>query len=202
MFSVQWDLKGSSVLFQMLPEEQTNRFPRAVNEILLTRNMLFPRKIIFNFSAQLFVFFDGSLQGYGACAYPQKSRSRQELFNVTLSSPVFIGDSEIILKMIAKQRSFWTSSVLWNHTQGTIFSALAQQLVLVAWTLLTCSPDLVPPVTWLILISGYMAASYLSSNPLGLQKAMRHCQPVTSLLEPSTSLPPCRSTSPRTSLSV
>lgn len=78
--------------------------------------MLFPRKIIFNFSAQLFVFFDGSLQGYGACAYPQKSRSRQELFNVTLSSPVFIGDSEIILKMIAKQRSSWTSSVLWNYT--------------------------------------------------------------------------------------
>ena len=111
-----------------------------VNEILLTRNMLFPCKIIFNFSAQLLT---SSLMA--ACAYPQKSRSSQELFNVTLSSPVFIGDSEIILKMI--HRSSWTSSVLWNHTHGNILCVLAQQLVLVSWTLLTCSPDLVPPVT-------------------------------------------------------
>ena len=83
-------------------------------------------------------FFDGSLQGYGACVYahsgdqfnlisssskilgksafsvPQsemagallasrmEQKIKQELFNVTLSPPTFIGDSEIILKMIAK----------------------------------------------------------------------------------------------------
>ena len=100
--------------------------------------MSFPRQIIFKYSAQLFIFFDGSLQGFGACAYfhsdgrfnllsssakilgksafsaPQseiagailasrmQQKISQELFNVSLSDPVFIGDSEIILKMIAK----------------------------------------------------------------------------------------------------
>ena len=45
----------------------TNRLRYDVNKILLTRNMSFPCQIIFNYSAQLFIFFDGSLQGYGAC---------------------------------------------------------------------------------------------------------------------------------------
>ena len=123
----------------VLSEDRSNRFRSAVNEILLTKNMSFPCQIIFKYSAQLFIFFDGSLQGFGACAYvhsegrfnllsssakilgksafsaPQseiagailasrmQQKISQELFNVSLSDPVFIGDSEIILKMIAKE---------------------------------------------------------------------------------------------------
>ena len=105
---------------------------------LLTKEIYFPYQIIFKYSAKLFIFFDGSLQGYGACVYahsndkfnllyssakilgktaysaPQsdiagatlaarmEQKISQELFNVTLSAPVFVGYSEIILKMIAK----------------------------------------------------------------------------------------------------
>ena len=122
----------------VLSKERTDRFRRAVGEILLTKEISFPRQIIFNYSAQLYIFFDGSLQGYGACVYAcsndqfnilyssakilgktafSASQSKiagailaarieqkisQELFNVSLFPPVFIGDSEIILKMIAK----------------------------------------------------------------------------------------------------
>ena len=121
-----------------LSEERSDRFRRAVTEILLTKEIFFPRQIIFHYSAQLYIFFDGSLQGYGACVYacsngqfnlisssakilgntafsaPQsemagavlasrmEQKIGQELSNVTLSPPVFIGDSEIVLKMIAK----------------------------------------------------------------------------------------------------
>ena len=41
----------------ILSKERTYRFRSAVNEILLTRTMSFPRQIIFNYSAQLFIFF-------------------------------------------------------------------------------------------------------------------------------------------------
>ena len=44
-----------------LSEECTNRFRRAVNEILLTRNMSFPHQIIFNYSAQLYIFLPARL---------------------------------------------------------------------------------------------------------------------------------------------
>ena len=123
----------------ILSEERTTRFRRAVGEVLLTREINFPRQIIFNYSAQLYIFFDGSLQGHGACVYaysdgkfnlisssakilgksaysaPQsemagavlahrmEQKITQELFNVSLSPPVFIGDSEIVLKMIANK---------------------------------------------------------------------------------------------------
>jgi len=122
----------------ILSEERSNKFRSAVNEILLTRDVYFPRQIIFSYSAQLYIFFDGSLQGYGACVYtcsnnqfnlltssskimgksvfsaPQseiagavlairmEQKIKQELFNVHLLPSVIIGDSEIILKMIAK----------------------------------------------------------------------------------------------------
>ena len=122
----------------VLSQEHTDRFRHAVGEILLTKEIYFSRQIIFKHSAQLFIFFDGSLQGYGACVYahsndqfnllyssakvlgktaysvPQseiagatlaarmEQKIRQELFNVTLSAPIFVGDSEIVLKMIAK----------------------------------------------------------------------------------------------------
>ena len=122
----------------ILSEERTNRFRRTVNEILFTRDISFPHQIIFNYSAQLFIFFDGSIQGYGACVYicsenqfnllsssakimgkvafsaPQSEiagavlasrmvqKISQELSNVNLLPSLFIGDSEIILNMIAK----------------------------------------------------------------------------------------------------
>ena len=52
-----------------LSVERANKFRTAVGEILLTSEIFFPRQIIFNYSAQLYIFFDGSLQGYGACVY-------------------------------------------------------------------------------------------------------------------------------------
>ena len=45
----------------VLSEERIDRFRLAVNEILLTRTMSFPRQIVFNYTAQLYIFFDGSL---------------------------------------------------------------------------------------------------------------------------------------------
>ena len=47
----------------VLSQEHTDRFRHAVGEILLTKEIYFPRQIIFKHSAQLFIFFDGSLQG-------------------------------------------------------------------------------------------------------------------------------------------
>ena len=112
-----------------LSKERTITFCTAVSEILLSRKLSFPCQIIFNYSSQLYTFFDGSLQRYGACIYvcshdqfnliyssckvlgksafsaPQseiagavlatrmQQNIRQELYNVSLSSPVFIGDS-------------------------------------------------------------------------------------------------------------
>ena len=54
----------------------------------------------------------------------------QELFNVSLSPPVFIGDSEIILDD-RKEWSSWSPSVLWNQTLGDSLSVLSRKLVLV-----------------------------------------------------------------------
>ena len=117
-----------------MSEERTDRFRRTVSEIMLTRTLSFPRQIIFNYAAQLYIFFNDSLQGYGACVFvcsdgqfnllsssskilgrsafsaPQseiagailatrmEQKINQELSNISLSSPVFIEDSEIILK--------------------------------------------------------------------------------------------------------
>ena len=125
----------------VLSEERSCRFRSAVNKILLTRTMFFPSQIIFNYSAQLFIFFNRSLQGFGACVYvcsdgkfnllsssvkilgksafsaPQseiagavlatrmQQKISQELYNISLSDPVFIRESQIILKMIAKNDS-------------------------------------------------------------------------------------------------
>ena len=119
-------------------KEHTARFRDAVREILLTREIFFPRQVIFQYQAQLFIFFDGSLQGVVACVYthsgdqfnllsssskiwgksafsaPQsemagallasrmEQKIKQELFNASLSPSTFIGDSEIVLRMITK----------------------------------------------------------------------------------------------------
>ena len=50
----------------ILSEEQSAKFRNAVREILQTREIFFPRQVIFQYQAQLFIFFNGSLQGYGA----------------------------------------------------------------------------------------------------------------------------------------
>ena len=72
-----------------LSEERTDRFRRAVNKILLTKNMSFPRQIIFNYSAQLYIFYDGSLQGYGACVYAHSDGK----FNLLSSLSKILGKS-------------------------------------------------------------------------------------------------------------
>ncbi len=71
----------------ILSEERTKKFRTAVNEILLTRGIYFPRQVIFNYSAQLFIFFDGSLQGYGACVYAFSNNQ----FNLIYSSAKIMG---------------------------------------------------------------------------------------------------------------
>ena len=66
----------------ILSKERTEKFRSAVNEILLTKDISFPRQIIFSYAGQLYTFFDGSLQGYGACVY---MRSHNQ-FNLIYSS--------------------------------------------------------------------------------------------------------------------
>ena len=118
-------------------QREKHQISTAVSKILLTKDVSFPRQIIFSYTGQLYTFFDGSLKGNRACVYmcsnhqlnliyssckvlgksafsaPQseiagavlatrmQQKISQELFNVSLSPPVFIGDSEIILRMIA-----------------------------------------------------------------------------------------------------
>ena len=73
----------------ILSEERTNKFRSAVKEILLTRTLSFPRQIIFNYSGQLYIFFDRSLQGYGACVYVLSNGQ----FNLLSSSEKILGKS-------------------------------------------------------------------------------------------------------------
>ena len=145
VLSTSFGLVGSEICLDpqcsinsILSEESTARFRDAVREILLTREIFFPRQVIFQYQAPLFIFFDGSLKGYGACVYahsgnqfnlisssskilgksvfsaPQsemagallasrmEQKIKQELFNISLSPPTFIGDSKIVIRMIAK----------------------------------------------------------------------------------------------------
>ena len=71
----------------ILSKERTVKFRDAVNEILLTRDIYFPQQIIFNYSAQLFIFFDGSLQDYGSCVYAFSNNQ----FNLLSSSAKIMG---------------------------------------------------------------------------------------------------------------
>jgi hypothetical protein len=73
----------------ILSDERTARFRDAVGEILLTREISFPRQVIFQYQAQLFIFFDGSLQGYGACVYAFSGGQ----FNLISSSSKILGKS-------------------------------------------------------------------------------------------------------------
>ena len=121
-----------------ISEIRAEKFRTAVDQILRTSELSFPRQIVYQGSGQLYIFFDGSLQGYGSSVYirsqdkvnllystakvmgksafsaPQsemasaalavkmQQKISQEMYNTKLSPPTFIGDSEIVLKMIAK----------------------------------------------------------------------------------------------------
>ena len=80
---------STSSINLILSEECTARFRAAVGEILLTREIFFPRQVIFQYQAQLFIFFDGSLQGYGACVYAHSGGQ----FNLISSSSKILGKS-------------------------------------------------------------------------------------------------------------
>ena len=125
-------------MFGPLSVDRANKFRFAVEEILNIKDLSFPRQLVFNNWGQLYIFFAGSLQGYGARIYmhsqnqiniltssakimgtsaysaPQSEISgvilavkmeqkiSQELYNISLSNPVFFEDSEIVLRMIAR----------------------------------------------------------------------------------------------------
>ena len=116
----------------VLSEVSAEKFRTAVDQILKTSELSFLQQVVYQGSGQLYIFFDGSLQGYGshdminqlystakvmgksAFSAPQSKMSgadlavkmqqkiNQEMYNVNLSPPVFIGDSEMVLRMIAK----------------------------------------------------------------------------------------------------
>jgi len=73
----------------ILSKERTAKFRNAVREILLTREISVPRQVIFRYQAQLFIFFNGSLQGYGACVYAHSGNQ----FNLISSSSKILGKS-------------------------------------------------------------------------------------------------------------
>ena len=73
----------------ILSEERTAKFRDVVREILQTREIFFPRQVIFRYQAQLFIFFDGALQGYGACVYAHSG----DQINLISSSSKILGKS-------------------------------------------------------------------------------------------------------------
>ena len=96
----------------------------------------------------------------------------QELFNVSLSPPVFIGDSEIILKMIAKNDPAGPP-VFYGARLMEILSLPHQKTgsgVQAHLTQPTYSPDLAPIVTRSTPSSGYMAVSFLRRQSTDSQK--------------------------------
>jgi len=220
----------------ILSEERTKKFRTAVNEILLTRGIYFPRQVIFNYSAQLFIFFDGSLQGYGACVYafsnnqfnliyssakikgkaafsaPQseiagavlatrmEQKITQELFNVNLSPPTFIGDSEIILKMIAKNDpASPPGSMVQDSWRLQRFLLLKiGSGVLVISTQLTCLPDLVQRVNSSTPSSGSREVFFQRINQLGPSNLVLLFQHAIYPADKSISSSARRSTLPKT----
>ena len=122
--------------------------------MLQAKQISFPRQIIFNYSCSIHIFFDGSLQGYGAAVYcisnnkshlltsgckimgkssfsaPQSEmcaatlavkmsiKVTEELSHVNIENVKFIGDSEIVLKMIGKQEP---SALLTFYGTRTMF---------------------------------------------------------------------------------
>ena len=72
-----------------LSPEQSSIFKKAAKEMLLAKDISFPRQIIFNLTCSVNIFFDGSLQGYGACAYISSS----DQVNLITSTSKIMGKS-------------------------------------------------------------------------------------------------------------
>ena len=71
--------------------DHATRFTAAVGEILQTKSLTFPPQIFFQNYGQLFIFFGGSLQGYGACIYDQSLNH----VNILTSSAKIMGKSAL-----------------------------------------------------------------------------------------------------------
>ena len=87
-------------MLRPLSADRADKFRFAVKEILKTKDLSFPCQLVFNNSGQFHIFFDGSLQGYGACIYMHS----QDQFNILTSSAkimgklaFFVPQSEILL---------------------------------------------------------------------------------------------------------
>ena len=52
-----------------ISQERADKFRLEVEEVLKTKDLSLPCQAIFNGQGQLYVYFDGSLQCYGACIY-------------------------------------------------------------------------------------------------------------------------------------
>ena len=53
----------------VLSEVCAAKFCTAVDQILRTSELSFPRQVAHQGSGQLYIFFDDSLQGYSSCIY-------------------------------------------------------------------------------------------------------------------------------------
>ena len=91
----------------ILSKERTAKFRDVVREILQTREIFFPRQVIFRYQAQLFIFFDGSLQGYGACIYAHSG----DQFNL-------ISSSSKIFKICILRPTIWNGGSLTRLQDG------------------------------------------------------------------------------------
>ena len=78
-------------MISVLAADHATRFRAAVGEILKTKYLTFPRQIFFQNSSQLFIFFAGSLQGYGACIYLQSLNH----VNILTSTTKIVGRSAL-----------------------------------------------------------------------------------------------------------
>ena len=73
----------------VLSDDCAERFCSAVDQILNTSDLSFPRQIVFKGSDQLYMFFNNSLQGFGSCVYIHS----QDKFNLLPNSAKVLGKS-------------------------------------------------------------------------------------------------------------
>ena len=52
-----------------ISQDRDDKLRTAVDEILKTKDLSFPRQVIFKGQGQQYIYFNGSLQGQGACIY-------------------------------------------------------------------------------------------------------------------------------------
>lgn len=89
-------------------------------------DIYFPQQIIFNYSAQLFIFFDGSLQDYGSCVYAFSNNQ----FNLLSSSAKIMG-----IAVFSGPQSEIAGAVLATRMEPKISQKLSTFLPLVYWRL-------------------------------------------------------------------